>query len=100
MYDQLLGARGTAPHAEALQAPVLRLRLLRSLLYLVHAEAVRNASRSAFSTSVSATSCPLAQLCFMRPRELAAGSTVYAAKTHFGTSLWCRPLSPETRRVL
>ncbi len=41
VYDQLLGARGTAPHAEALQAPVLRLRLLRSLLYLVHIEAVR-----------------------------------------------------------
>ena len=41
MYDQLLGARGAAPHAEALQAPVLRLRLLRSLLYLVHIEAVR-----------------------------------------------------------
>ncbi len=41
MYDQLLGARGSAPHADALQLPVLRLRLLRSLLYLVHLEAVR-----------------------------------------------------------
>ena len=41
MYDQLLGARGAAPHAEALQAPILRLRLLRSLLYLVHLAAVR-----------------------------------------------------------
>ena len=40
MYDQLLGARGSAPHAEALQSPVLRLRLLRSLLYLAHLEAV------------------------------------------------------------
>ena len=40
VYDQLLGARGTASHAEALQSPVLRLRLLRSLLYLVHTEAV------------------------------------------------------------
>lgn len=41
MYDALLGARGAAPHAEALQAPVLRLRLLQSLLHLVHLAAVR-----------------------------------------------------------
>ena len=41
VYDALLGARGAAPHAEALQAPVLRLRLLHSLLQLVHVAAVR-----------------------------------------------------------
>ena len=66
MYDQLLGARGTAPHAEALQAPVLRLRLLRSLLYLVHIEAVRSRLKSPSApTTLLPYSLPAFRLCLL-----------------------------------
>lgn len=60
VYDALLGARGTAPQAEALQAPVLRLRLLRSLLHLVHLASVRLAPEDSNALSALELLCLLA----------------------------------------